>query len=199
MHVFSGNTLSPTRFFSTGIVCSHRRDVCPWQQICKTHFCRSNPASQCIGSWEHCITLLLALQDVQCNRKAFFVRGYNVIFHRASAGKGLSSMKQTTSNLRMCTLPNATQFVWFMLRRVQQLQICIQETSKLAVLKPTALQSNAAGRLAILHERSGVRSNIALFFPKTLFPMHSELERIHTLHHPIEIHLPCNTIWNVVT
>jgi hypothetical protein len=102
-------------FFSTGIVCSHRRDVCPWQQICKTHFCRSNPASQCIGSWEHCITLLLALQDVQCNRKAFFVRGYNVIFHRASAGKGLSSSKQTTSNLRMCTLLHATQFVWKML------------------------------------------------------------------------------------
>ena len=84
-------------FFSTGIVCSHRRDVCPWQQICKTHFCRSNPASQCIGSWEHCITLLLALQDVQCNRK------------------GLSSSKQTTSNLRMCTLLHATQFVWKML------------------------------------------------------------------------------------
>ena len=159
--------------------------------------------------WEHCITLLLAFQDFQCNRKAFFVRGYNVIFHRASAGKGLSSMKQTTSNLRMCTLPHATQFVWNMLRRVQQLQICIQETSKLAVLKrtwpniampyKTALQSNAAGRLAILLEMSGVRSNIALFLSKTLFPKHSELERIHTLHHPIEIHLPCNIIWNVVT
>ena len=32
-------------FFSTGIVCSHRRDVCPWQQICKTHLCRFKSAS----------------------------------------------------------------------------------------------------------------------------------------------------------
>ena len=80
----------------------------------------------------------------------------------------------------MCTLLHATQFVWNMLRRVQQLQICIQETSKLAVLKrtwpkiampyKTALQSNAAGRLAILFERSGVRSNIALFLFKDTVP-----------------------------
>jgi hypothetical protein len=44
MHVFSDNTLSPTRF-SLGSVFSHRREVCPWQQICKTHLCRFKSAS----------------------------------------------------------------------------------------------------------------------------------------------------------